>query len=75
MTLKEQLIAEASAYCDRRGISLGRLAVLVVNDGKFFKRLEGGGDCTTTVYERFQDFFRQHEPGGGLTGGQAQSKG
>lgn len=57
MTLREKLISDAEAFCETRKISLARLATIVVNDGKFFTRLAAGGDCTTSVYERFQAHF------------------
>jgi len=60
MMLREKLIRDAACYCEAKGISLARLATLVVNDGKFFSRLDRGGDCTTAVYERFQAYFKTH---------------
>lgn len=57
MTLREKLIKDASTFCAEKGISLARLATIVVNNGKFFKALQADGDCTTQVYERFQVIF------------------
>ncbi|MDG4721182.1 hypothetical protein [Thalassospira aquimaris] len=37
---------------------MARLGRIVMNHGGFFKRLEGGGDCKTAVYERFQSIFK-----------------
>lgn len=59
ISLRDKLIADAEAYCERRGISLARLATIVANDGKFFVRLKAGGDCATRVYERFQQHFQE----------------
>lgn len=61
MTLKEQLLEAAETYCRRTGKSKARLATIVANDGKFFDRLEAGGDCTTGMYERFMAFFRAEQ--------------
>ena len=57
MTLCDQLIRDANAFADANGISKARLATIVVNNGKFFKNLADGGDCTTGVFERFQTVF------------------
>ena len=60
MDLRTNLINESSAYAEARGISLSRLASLVVNDGKFFSRLESGGSFTVRTYERFLSYFAAH---------------
>lgn len=57
MTLRDKLIRDADAFADANGISKARLATIVVNNGKFFKSLADGGDCTTGVFERFQTVF------------------
>ena len=64
MTLREKLIEDAEAFCKATGKSLTTLGNNVANDGKFFSRLDRGGDCTTAVYERFQAYFKTH---GGVT--------
>ncbi len=60
MDLKAQLQSDATAYCARAGISLPRLATIVVNDGKFFDRLAKGGDFTTGTHQKFETFFADH---------------
>jgi hypothetical protein len=60
MDLRSKLIADAERYCASAGISKARLATIVAKDGKFFVRLEKGGDCTLGMYERFQAFFAEH---------------
>jgi len=62
MVLKAQLLASASTYSQRTGMSLARLATLVVNDGKCFVRLENGGDCSTGTYEKFMDYLNENTP-------------
>ena len=57
MTLRDKLIRDARAFADANGISKARLATIVVNNGKFFKNLGEGSDCTTGVFERFQTVF------------------
>ena len=57
MTLVEKLIHDAEFFCEREGISLSRLATIVVNRGSFFKTLKNGGDCNTATYEKFREVF------------------
>lgn len=59
--LQEDLISRARRHCAERGISLSRLATIVVNDGKFFQRLERGSSCTLKTYERFIIYLAQQE--------------
>ena len=61
MSLKEKLIQQAEEYCRANGISRARLATIVANDGKFFKRIEEqNGGFTVKMYERFQKFFDEN---------------
>ena len=53
MNLKAELLRRVEAHCARVGTSKARLATVVVNDGKFFDRIEDGGTCTLTTYENF----------------------
>ena len=57
MTLKATLIEAAERHCRVAGISKARLASIVVNDGKFFDRIERGGSFTANTYERFMAHF------------------
>ncbi len=57
MTLKATLIEAAERHCRLAGISKARLASIVVNDGKFFDRIERGGGFTAETYERFMAHF------------------
>ena len=58
MSLKQKLIKQAEEYCKKRKISKARLSTIVVNDGKFFDRIENKGcDFTVGTYEKFQKFF------------------
>lgn len=56
-TLREKLLKDANTFCEKEGISLARLGGIVMNHGGFFKRIEEGGDCKTSVYESFQKIF------------------
>ena len=60
LSLRDRLIRDASAFCEREGIALSTLALRVVNDGRFFRRMEEGGDCATGTLERFYRHFAEH---------------
>lgn len=55
------LLSRADAYCQEKKISRSRLGGIVAKDGKFFKRIEDGGDMTVGMYERFIAFFDDHD--------------
>lgn len=57
MTLETTLIDAAERHCRFAGISKARLASIVVNDGKFFDRIERGGSFTAKTYERSMAHF------------------
>lgn len=63
LNFTDTLLHAAAEYCTRTGMSRSRLATIVVNDGKFFDRIERGGGFTTKTYQRFLDFFRENEHG------------
>jgi hypothetical protein len=62
MDLRTSLMLISKRYCDAAGISKPRLATLLVNDGKFFDRVEGGGGFTARTYERALRWFSEHWP-------------
>lgn len=61
MTLKMTLIEAAERHCRLSGITKSRLASIVVNDGKFFTRVERGGGFTAETYERFMAHFARSD--------------
>jgi len=61
MDLKQTILDRSVAYCAGRGISKARLATIVVNDGKFFVRIEAGGGFTIETYQKFMSFFDEQE--------------
>lgn len=58
MTLIERLVQAAELWARENQRSLARLATIVVNDGKLFDRIAGGGSCTVATYERLMDHLR-----------------
>lgn len=62
MDHRADLLQRAAAFCERTGKSKSSLARAVLNDAKFFDRVEGrGGGFTVKTYERFLRHFREHE--------------
>ena len=58
MTLRHELLRAAGLWEDQKGGSRSTVATRIAGDGKFFRRLAAGGDCTTGTYERLMAFFR-----------------
>ena len=58
MDLRETLLRQADEYCERHQLSRRQLGVLVMNDNKFFDRIETGG-FTIKTFEKFQAFFAE----------------
>lgn len=55
--LTAELLRATADFCERTGMSRARLATIVINDGKFFDRIERGGGLTVKTYERFMAHF------------------
>lgn len=58
MSLIDKLVRTAEIWARENDRSLARLATIVVNDGKLFERLAGGGSCTVATYERLMAHLR-----------------
>ncbi len=59
MRMIDQLVHLATIWADANSRSRSRLATLVVNDGKFFDKIEmQGAGCTVATFEKFLLFFR-----------------
>jgi hypothetical protein len=52
MDLTQHLLKTAKAFAESREISMARLATIVMNDGKFFQRVEAGKTLTVKTYEK-----------------------
>jgi hypothetical protein len=57
MDLRAQILVAADDWCRATGRSKARLATIVMNDGKFFLRIERGAGFTIRTHERFMKFF------------------
>lgn len=61
MRLVDHLQELARLWSVATGRSVSRLATRVVNDGGFFRRIEGGGGFSDATFEKFLAFFRSGE--------------
>lgn len=64
MTLTDQLLAVADAYCKARDISKSRVSTLIFNDGKKLGLIEDGKDLATKNHERAMQWFSDRWPEG-----------
>lgn len=62
MNLRDTLISTAENFCSVSGIPLWRASIAVAKDGKFFRRIKAGGDCSTGTYERAMNWFAASWP-------------
>ncbi len=60
-TLHSVLMSLSRIYSQTTGRSLARLSTIVAKDGKMLARIESGGSCTVTMFDRFVTFFRDQE--------------
>lgn len=58
------MLAVASVYCISADVSRSTLGRFIVNDGKFFDRIEAGGGCTLQTYEKVMKWFQANKPNG-----------
>lgn len=59
---RRELLNLAEGACAKLRISEARLGTLLVNDGKFLRRVRAGGGFTIATYERCLDWFRDKCP-------------
>ena len=64
MDLIADLLARTDAFCARTGMKRWQVAKAVVNNGRFFNRIEAGSDCNTGTYTRFLKYFEEQSRGG-----------
>jgi hypothetical protein len=57
-----KLLAEIKAHLAKTGMAETTFGRKVVNDGKFIKRLEGGGQLFPATSQRVRDWMRANKP-------------
>ncbi len=62
MDFTKNMLNAADAYCKQTGKARSTLATTIVNDGKFFDRIEAGGGCTTKTYQKVMNWFANNMP-------------
>ncbi len=58
MDIKQTLIAEIEEYCRRGGVAESTFGRQAINDGKFMRRIRGGGNVTTKTIDRVRAFMQ-----------------
>jgi hypothetical protein len=57
----EEMLFAARAHCADIGIEMSTLGRIIMNDGAFFKTLEGSGNCTIKTYRKVMQWFKDYE--------------
>lgn len=57
-----QLIFDATAYCEAKGIRLSTLGAYAVNDNAFFTRLQSGGEALPRTIRKVREYMEAHPP-------------
>lgn len=62
MALREEILDACKIYCARAKKMPSTVGNMIVNDGKFFDRIEAGGGCTMATYEKVMCWFKENTP-------------
>lgn len=63
MDYRENIIQAKNRYCEITGLAAATVATKVMNDGKFFDRVEEGKGFTMDTYEKVMRWFQDNMPG------------
>ena len=62
MDPRKELLALADIHTQRTGLARATVASKAANDGKFFDRIEAGGDFGMRIYEKVKNWFQENTP-------------
>jgi hypothetical protein len=62
MDHRTEILEAKNLYCSLTGLAPATVATKAVNDGKFFDRLESGGDITSRMHKKVMTWFKEHTP-------------
>jgi hypothetical protein len=62
MNHTDELLAKAKEYCSLTGRARSGVSLEILNDSKFFDRIEAGAGCTVRTYEKVMKWFRNNWP-------------
>lgn len=62
MDSREKLLEAKNRYCEATGLAQATVATKVMNDGKFFDRIEDGKGFTMGTYEKVMRWFKENTP-------------
>ena len=57
-------LSEIAAFAARKGWAPSTVCLRAVGNGHLYRRLEAGGDCSTTVAGKLRAFMAENEPEG-----------
>ena len=60
----QHLLNLCDTYIRSKGISASYIGILILNNSKFFSRIEKGGSCTIKTYNKVLQWFSDHWPDG-----------
>lgn len=59
---RDALLTEIARYAESVGLLPSTVCARAVNNGHLFKRLQNGGDCSTSVMARVRAYMRENPP-------------
>lgn len=62
MTLRDQLLTTAGAYCAATGMSRSRLSTIIFSGGRRLQQIDEGGDVSTSKFEESMQWFSENWP-------------
>lgn len=57
-----RILEAKNRYCEITGLASATVATKVMNDGKFFDRIESGAGFTMRTYEKVMKWFHENTP-------------
>ncbi len=58
----DELLLLAHIHHERTGLARATISTKVMNDGKFFDRIEVTRDCTLSTYHKVKRWFKENTP-------------
>lgn len=62
MNHRQKLLTAVAKYCESTQRARSGVGLTILNDSKFFDRIENGASCTVDTYEKVMCWLKQHTP-------------